>query len=157
MCTVFLYYYPKITPGKPCVSGLTDETIRTLADIEDRTDLTLNSGLIDYISSKHDWNQTVLNKSYDIMISAKQKMECYWIKQDDDIELGSVGYPQLKQSYKPPESQCKLRENSYSIDSHFSNVIIIAIITIIIAVSIALILVYFRRRKSAANIHNRMI
>ena len=158
MCAAFILYYPKMTSAKPCFSGLTDKTIRTLADIEDRTDLTQNSGLIDYISSKHDWNQRVLNKSYDIMISAKQKMECYWIKADDDIELGSVGYPQLKQLYKPPESQCNLREDQDTIISHFSNVVIISIIAITIAVIIAVLLVYYRRRiRSPSTNHNRLV
>ena len=157
MCCAFLLYYPKMTSAKPCFSGLTDETIRSLADIEDLKDLTLNSGLIDYISSKHDWNQTVLNKSYDIMISAKQKMECYWIKAKDDIELGSVGYPQLKQLYKPPEIQCNLRENQDTVVSHFSNVVIISIIAIIIAVSIALILVYYSRRRRITSNHNLLV
>ena len=154
MCAAFLYFYPRMATGKPCFSGLTDETIRELAAIPDKVHLTLN--LPDYLAQKQDWNQTVLDKSTQIMLKAKQRIECYWVKTDDDIELSElIGYPEVKQLYEPKEKLCLLSESLNTIDSHLMIVAIIAFIAITISFAIVFVSIYYRRRTPEN--HNRLV
>ena len=154
MCDAFLYYFPQLSSGKPCFSGWTDETIRELAAIPDKVHLTLN--LPDYLAQKQDWNQTVLNQTKQIMLKAKQKVECYWVKTDTDIELSElIGYPEIKQLYEPKEKLCRLSGSSDTISSHLMIVAIIAFIAITISFVIVFVSIYYRRKRPS--IHNRLV
>ena len=73
-----------------------------MGGIKDKIDLTDQ-----YLLEKKDWNQSALDQSYQFMLKAKQKLECYYIKTENDIEFDElIGYPEVKQIYKPPERGC---------------------------------------------------
>ena len=135
---------------KPCMSGLTDESMRAMGVIDGKTVLTKQ-----YLVEKRDWNQTLLDQSYQLMLKAKQHLECYVIKAESDLEFDEpIGYPEVRQIYKPPERQCLMKHNSIEIHSNLTIVLLIAFIAITIAVIIASVLLYFRR---SSRLHNRLV
>ena len=78
------------------------------------------------------------------------------IKTENDIEFDElIGYPEVKQIYKPPERQCLMKQDLHNIYSHFTNVLIITFISITIAIIIVFVLLYFRRRNN--RYHNRLV
>ena len=129
------------------MSALTLETVRTLADINNNEET--RPSLTEYLSEKQDWNRSVLNRSHEIMLRARQTQHCYWIKTDydKDIEEG-VGYPQLTQIFSPPQMQCN---GNNEMEEHSSSVAIIISVAIIVIVLIVVTLVYFRKRTKYIN------
>jgi len=129
-----------------------------LANIAPESQLTRKSGLIETIAIKQDWNQTLLNKSYEIMLNAKQKLECYWIKTVNDQDIDEpIGYPNVDQIYKPMVKKCISSEDSNNITSHAFVVTIISLIAIIIAIIIAFGLHYMYKRRAPVINRNRLI
>ena len=129
------------------MSGLTNESMRALGGIDSKTVLTKQ-----YLIEKRDWNQTVLDQSYQVMLEAKQHLECWLIKAENDLEFDEpIGYPEVRQIYKPPERQCLLIHNSIEIHSNLTNVLLIAFIAITIAVIIVSVLLYFGRKSYRFN------
>jgi len=73
-----------------------------------------NISLSKYMKEKQDWNYNLINNSQHLISHSKQHTQCYWIKTDNDQDLNSlVGYPDLKQIYKPLKNQCILSANFY--------------------------------------------
>lgn len=144
MCSAFLVYYPKMIPSKPCMSALTAKTIKTLADISEDSPQDVGQSLTEYVSEKQNWNQTVLNSSHQIMLTSRQTLQCYWIKADEDQDIEEwIGYPELTQTYSPPQMQCGIADK---VEGHFFSVATILTIAIFLVIAIALTLVWVRRR-----------
>ncbi|CAG2181955.1 unnamed protein product, partial [Oppiella nova] len=108
MCLAFLYYYPKLSQTNVCVSGLTHQSIQRLADIDEDIEFGSDSELIDYIRAKSGWNETVITKTNELILKSKQKLECFIFRTGLDLEFNElIGYPNVKQVYKPVKYDCK--------------------------------------------------
>ncbi|XP_054152477.1 DBH-like monooxygenase protein 2 homolog [Oppia nitens] len=163
MCAAFLYYYPKMTPSKPCFSGLTNQNIQTLADISFDSDNSVNEkiglNLQQYISRKQDWNQTLLDNSYDIMLNITQQLECFWIKTGNEF-VGTIGYPNIQHVYRPTERECRITKSAETDDNftqHSFIVIMFAIASVVTAIILAIIFSYRHREEPTNNGRNNTL
>ncbi|CAG2116969.1 unnamed protein product, partial [Medioppia subpectinata] len=155
MCTAWLYYYPKMAKSKPCFSGLTDDNRRRVAGVTDPAARKLvGKQLTNYLAAKQDWDQTHLDQSYNIMLNLTQSLECYWYKTGDEYE-GPVGYPPIERVFKPPALESCLAIDVYT--KHSIIVSLISLVSVVVAITIAVYMVYKHRHRFQDPPRNRLV
>ena len=107
--------------SKTCMSGLTPSTVMSISEIEEITGVIpnhdpkivhpskyANKSFTQYLKEKDDWDMKLIKKSQHLLKYSKQRLTCYWLKTPEDTELDHlIGYPDLKNVYKPPQIECQ--------------------------------------------------